>query len=133
MAFVGRSWVVRLTPEGALVAAAVVGVVRWVMMMGDPTGPLLLVLQISHAVTFGLAHLGMMTWITDRLEERLAASALALSNALVGGAAMASVMLASAALYPIWGGTTFALAAGFSAISLVAGLMLMGQRRGELE
>ena len=128
MAFAGRWLIARLSAEGALLAAGAVGIFRWSVMMADPTGAVLWAMQALHAMTFALAHLGMMAWVTERLDERLAASALALTNALVGGAAMAGVMLLSAALYPTWGGQTYLLAVILAAISMVGALFL---RRAE--
>lgn len=125
MMFAGRRLVRILSPEGALIGAGLCGALRFALMAGDPATPYLVVLQMLHAASFGLAHLGMMAFVSEKLPERMSASALALANSLVGGSLVALSMLGASLLYPQLGGLTYLTASAASAIAVVFGICLM--------
>ena len=124
MATVGGRLVQRIGPENAIVGGAICGAVRWTLMCFDPTGPSLWVLQILHAGTFGLTHLGMIAFISERLPSRYAGSAQGLAMSLVGGVLMAVSMYAVAATYPVLQGASYGICALLAVLSAIAGIVL---------
>lgn len=131
MALWGGALVRRLGPAGAISLSAGAGVARWSLMTVDPTGPLLWVLQASHALTFAAGHLGAVAFIVAAAPERLAGSAQGVFGAAAGGALMAAATAGAAAVYPWAGGGAFWIAAAMSLGGLVAARALARRWRGE--
>lgn len=80
-----RPILTRLRPEGALLIAAAVAVVRWALTayLDDPI-PLVAV-QVLHGVTFALFWLAGVQWISSRAPSAIAASAQSLFAATTYG------------------------------------------------
>ncbi|WP_161863561.1 MFS transporter [Algicella marina] len=121
----------RLGPVGALAGGAVAGIVRWSLMVFDPTGAMVWVLQSLHAFSFALGHLGAMAFIAAAVPERFGGTAQGAYTGLAGGLLTAAAMGASAALYPIFGGGTYLLAAAMSATGLLLFIGLARRWQGQ--
>lgn len=120
----GRRLAARVGPVAALAVSAGAGVLRWGLMVLDPSGPLLWLLQASHALTFALGHLATIAFLARALPERLSATAQGFVVSLAGGTAMAGAAALCGLLYPALGGLTWAVAAALSAAGLGLALLL---------
>jgi PPP family 3-phenylpropionic acid transporter len=126
----GSVIVARLGPVGAIALSGAAGILRWGIMMTDPTGVILWAAQALHIITYAVGHLGAIAFLAVAVEERLASTAQGLFGAAFGGLLTACAMAVSAQIYTGAGGMTFALAATMSAIGLAAALLLLRLWRG---
>lgn len=122
-AFGGR--VTRGAPATGLIALGVtLGAVRWIGMAFD-TGPVgVLLLQLLHAGSFGLVHLGTMKFLSLAVPARLAATGQSLFAVMAYGLGMGLVTLAIGPLYDAAGPRTYLLMAVLSGVSLALTLAL---------
>ncbi|TVQ57213.1 MAG: MFS transporter [Rhodobacteraceae bacterium] len=127
MVLIGGWITARLGPWGAFALSGAAGLARWTAMAFEPSLGALWLWQLTHALTFAPAHLGMIAFVAAAAPARLAASAQGVIGAGVGGATMAGATFLSAWIYPLAGAGVFALGVGLSAVGLAAALML---RRG---
>lgn len=130
MLTVGTAVIARMGPVGALALSGIGGVVRWGMMMTDPTGVWLWPIQGLHTLTFATGHLGAIAFITRAVPERYAAAAQGATGAMAVGGVMALGMALSAMLYPALGGRTYGLGVASSALGLVFCLWLARRWQG---
>lgn len=114
----------RVGPVAGLAVSAGAGVLRFGLMALDPSGPLLWVLQGSHALTFALGHLATIAFLARALPGRLSATAQGFVVSLAGGTAMAGAAALCGLVYPALGGLTWAVSAGLSAVGLGLALLL---------
>ena len=113
------TWAIeRLGAVRAMAVAGLAGVLRWGAMMADPTGFWLWALQGLHALTFAMAHLGTIAFISRAVPDRAAGAAQGATGAMAVGGAMALQMALAAALYPALGGGTYGIGAASSALGL---------------
>jgi PPP family 3-phenylpropionic acid transporter len=103
----GRRLVERLGPSGLTACAAIAAVVRWTVTACGPGLPVLAVVQLLHAATFGMQHLSAVQVLSRAVPAERAATAQALYNALGMGAPTGLMMLLAGALYARWGGLAF--------------------------
>lgn len=102
----GAHLIRRLGPRGLLLSAAGLAALRWAGTATTTSVPLLLLIQSSHAFTFGAAHLGLMDFVTRSVPPRLSTTALGLAAA-VSGLFSASLIFASGPLYDRFVGNAF--------------------------
>ncbi len=123
MLFALGGQIVRSAPATALIALGVaMGAVRWLGMAFD-TGPVgVLLLQLFHAGSFGLVHLGTMKFLGFAVPTRLAATGQSLFSVMAYGFGMGLVTLSIGPLYDLAGPLTYLLMTALSLISL--GLVL---------
>ncbi|MFO1106315.1 MAG: MFS transporter [Amaricoccus sp.] len=113
-------WVVhRLGAVGALTLSGVAGILRWGLMMTDPTGWLLWPLMAMHALTFAVGHLGAMAFIARAVPQRFGAAAQGAAAAMAAGLILSLGTMAAAALYPTLGGRTYGIGVAMSAIGVL--------------
>ncbi len=72
------AWLRRLGAANVLMLGAAAAFVRWTAMTFDPPLPVLILLQISHALSFAAAHLGAMFALEKFVPEGKSGSAQAL-------------------------------------------------------
>jgi PPP family 3-phenylpropionic acid transporter len=121
----GRAWVARLGSAGAMAIAALAGMLRWGSMAFAPPLPLLWPLQVLHALTFAIAHLGFMAFVAAAVPPRLAGSAQGAAVGAVTGLAMAGAALGGAAIVERFGtSAAYGLSAALSAASLAGAMAL---------
>jgi PPP family 3-phenylpropionic acid transporter len=98
---------------------AAAAVLRWALMAFDPPAWLLVLLQASHALTYGASHIGAVHFISRAVPERQAGTAQALYAAVVTLAAMIATQV-SGIVYPAAGASSYMFMAIIAAVGLVA-------------
>jgi PPP family 3-phenylpropionic acid transporter len=121
----------RLGAVGAMALGGGAGVLRWGMMMFDPTGWVLWPAQGLHALTFAAGHLGAIAFITQAIPARYGAAAQGATASMAVGILLALGMLAGAVIYPLLGGLSYGIGVGFSAVGLGFCWLLWRRWRGE--
>jgi PPP family 3-phenylpropionic acid transporter len=101
-------------------------------MMADPTGFWLWPIQGLHALTFAMAHLGAIAFISRAVPDRGSAAAQGATGAMAVGGVMALQMALAAAVYPRLGGGTYAIGVVSSALGLVFCLWLARRWQGQV-
>lgn len=129
---VSRKATERFTPGRLLVAAGLLGALRWAALAASTELAVLAVMQTLHAATFAVTHLAAMHYITRATPPGLSASMQSFYAALSGGLAMGGAMLLAGWLYDRAAGQAFL---GMAVVALVAvGLTLAaGLRRRPTE
>ena len=122
----------RFSPVQLIVAGAAASVLRWSVMAFNPPLALLLPLQLLHALTYGVTHLGAILFITRAVPSQGMGSAQALYAVVAGGVVLGLVGLAAGALYDSLGGGVYFLSAAVALIGLGAGVLLLKRWDGGL-
>jgi PPP family 3-phenylpropionic acid transporter len=118
--FLVGPWLLRrITPEMAMVIAALAAMLRWTVMSQTPTLLVLGFVQPLHGLTFALLHLACMRILVIITPVELAATAQAV-YAFGIGATSAMLTLASGFLYAGLGSASFLVMAGLALASLPA-------------
>jgi len=117
----------RLAPGTLMMAAGLLGCLRWTVTGLSSDIAALAAVQVLHAATFAATHLAAMHYITRTTPPRLAASMQSLYSALSGGLVMGGTMLLAGSLYESGPGLPFLAMAGLSlaaaVLAFVAGLL----------
>jgi MFS transporter, PPP family, 3-phenylpropionic acid transporter len=95
----GPALVTRLTSAGALIVAALAGLVRWAVMAQSAAVLALALVQPLHGLTFALLHLACMRLLARIVPPGLEGTAQALYGTVGIGAASAGLTLVSGVLY----------------------------------
>ena len=112
----------RLGPAGLLALGGAGGLLRWGLTGFVSSLPLLALLQLLHALTFGATHLGAMHHLARRSSGAQAATAQAVyATAVSSGQGL--LMLAAGALYGAAGGRAYLAMAAVAAVG--GGLALL--------
>ncbi len=127
----GAPLLARLGPARLLVLAGGAGVLRWTVMAGAVSLPLLLAVQLLHALTFGAAHLGAMHFMARALPEEWSSTGQSFYSAIVSGIGFGLVMAVSGQIYAALGAISYLVMAGIAAIGALAGSMLDRRWHGE--
>ncbi|CAA7623392.1 Major facilitator superfamily permease [Candidatus Terasakiella magnetica] len=123
--------VAKLGPGGLLLAAALGGVLRWIVLGACADLTWIAASQILHAATFGCAHLGAMHFLPRAVPPALSVRAQGLYAALAIGLLPGLITPLSGRLYDSLGGSAFFAMAGLSAGSAVLAWMLGRRWHGE--
>ncbi|MEQ1649979.1 MAG: MFS transporter [Hyphomicrobiaceae bacterium] len=118
----------RLGAANVLALGAAVAAVRWTAMVFDPSLPLLLLLQVSHAVSFGVAHLGAMFALEKYVPEGKGGTAQALLSVVTALTFAAATPFAARA-FASGGALGYAPMAVLSVLGLLAALALRQRLR----
>ena len=121
---VGGRLLRQLGPGGALVLAAVAGVVRWSTAARTAWFPAMGLVEPLHGFTFALVHLACMQVIAETVPARLAATAQAFYATIAMGAVPALVTLMSGQLYGRLGAGAFWPMAALCAAAIPLALKL---------
>lgn len=97
----------RFSPAMLIGIGGAAGLVRWTIMGFDPAFWLLPLLQCLHALTFGMAHLGIMQFLVRAVPPQLASTAQSTYSALAGGVVMAGATIGAGVLYEAAGGMAY--------------------------
>ncbi len=114
---VSRRLTQRFSPVTLLVAAGLLGGLRWAVTAATTELALLALVQTLHAATFAATHLAAMHYITRATPAALSASMQSFYSALSGGLAMGGAMLLAGRLYEAAPGFAFL---GMAALALAA-------------
>jgi len=122
----GRRLIEHLGPAGLTACAAAASAVRWTVTALAPPLPVLAVMQLLHAATFGMQHLAAMLVLSRTIPPERAATAQSLHSALGMGAPGGLLMLLAGFVYARYDGLAFLVMAaiGASALLLVRPLAL---------
>jgi PPP family 3-phenylpropionic acid transporter len=116
-----------LSPLGLIAVGAGAAIVRWIAMAFDPALPLLIALQILHALTFGATHIGTVHFIAQNIPPERAGTAQALQASVTAGIAMGGATLLAGQLYGPFGAKAYLAMAVLGVLGLAAAAM--AQRR----
>jgi PPP family 3-phenylpropionic acid transporter len=117
------------SPQGLVLAGAMIAGLRWTLMAFDPPAYALFVLQGMHAGSFAVTHMGTMRFIRQSVPPALAATGQGVYTALSAGVLTALAMFASGPLYAALGGLAYLAMAGMC----VASVALLFSPRGRLQ
>jgi MFS transporter, PPP family, 3-phenylpropionic acid transporter len=115
---IGPALVKRLTPAGALVMAALAGMLRWTVAAQTTDVIALGLIQPLHGITFALLHLACMHLIARIVPQGLEGTAQAIYGTIGIGAASALLTFVSGALYARVGAQGFWIMAALCAFAL---------------
>lgn len=121
---IGPALVARLTPRGAIVLAALAGVLRWAVMAQTTDVLALALVQPLHGLTFALLHLACMRLIARVVPHGAEGTAQALYATVGIGAATALLTFASGILYARLGPSGFWIMAALCTAALPLALRL---------
>ncbi|WP_169730577.1 MFS transporter [Hyphomicrobium nitrativorans] len=122
----------RWGPATLLVAAGCASLVRWALMAASPSLPLLVPLQLLHALTYGASHLAAMHFISRAVPEGAQGTAQALYATMAMGVVIGGATLASGRLYAEIGAEAYFAMAALAAIGLAAALFVRARWSGGL-
>src|SRR5262249_311208 len=120
-----------ITPIALLLIGAGGGVLRWSAMALTPPAPMLPVLQLLHAFSFGATHLGALALVARAARAGAAATAQGYLAVAIG-VTMAVAMAISGILYGRYGGLAYAamaITAGAGGLCAVLARMTESRRR----
>jgi PPP family 3-phenylpropionic acid transporter len=120
----GAPLVARLGPRGLLVLGGIAALLRWSGTAFAESLPLLALLQVMHAFTFGAVHLGAMHFLQRNVPSQLSATGQALYAAICSGIGFGVAMLASGALWSAAGPLAFAVMAAMGLAGAALALRL---------
>lgn len=107
-----------ITPLKLMAAGAVIGCLRWLLFsMELPLLPAL-ILQVMHAGSFALAHIGLMRFLRDVVPTERAASAQG-TFVIFNGLAMALATALAGRLVPALGADTYIVMSVFPILGLI--------------
>lgn len=118
----------QVSAAGLLMAGAGVAFLRWSAMAFDPPLAALIVLQITHGLTYGATHLAAIRFIERAAPDGAAATAQALYS-LAAGLALGLATLGGGWLYDRFGGGGYAVMALVALASFAASAALARMRR----
>jgi MFS transporter, PPP family, 3-phenylpropionic acid transporter len=107
-----------------IVIGTACGVIRWVVIGLEPPLVILFLVQMLHAGSFGLTHLGTMHYIRENVPDGMRNTVQGLYSALSGGILLSSTMWASGPLYGLLGGQAYFVMALYSAMAFGLALIL---------
>jgi PPP family 3-phenylpropionic acid transporter len=117
--------VARFGPAALLLAAALAGTIRWLVLGSTASLPLVAMAQLLHAATFGCAHLGAIHFISRAVPQSLSARTQGIFAAFAIGLAPGLITPFSGKLYESLDGGSFLAMAALSALSAVLAWALM--------
>lgn len=119
--FWGAAGVVRRVPPAWLIGLGGAGaILRWGVLAFDPPAWALPGLQLLHAATFGLTHLGAMQFLVRAVPPGLTSTAQAVHAALASGVLMAGATMAAGVVYAGFGGLAYLAMAGLGVLACAA-------------
>lgn len=91
-----------LQPAALVVIASLSAAARWVIMAQDPPLPVLAIVQLGHALSFGLTQVGIMGLMLHHVPSHVMARGQGYLTAC-GGIVAALASVTSGTIYGIWG------------------------------
>jgi len=122
--FWGASLLRHLGPLGLIALGGAAGMVRWTVTAVATAVPLIALVQLLHAFTFGAAHLGAMHHLARTVPDEQAATGQALYSAIVNSIGPSLIMLPMGALYAAAGGLAYLAMAPIAVAGSVIALRL---------
>lgn len=113
-----------LSPTALILIGAAGAVIRWSVTGLTDSLPILAVVQLLHAATFGATHLGAINFIMQRVPAALSATAMSLYGSVLSGLAMGASIFVSGPLYAAFGGGAYLAMAGIGGLGMVLALVM---------
>ena len=104
--------------ERLLVVGLAGGILRWIGTAFFTNEYVLLILQLSHGISFACGHLALMHFMRAHVPPNLRNTAQGIYAALAGGVLLSSITFMSGPIYEAYGGLGFLAMALISAIGL---------------
>lgn len=101
------TWLARWRPSSLLLLSAVGATLRWAMIYFFPSLTMFIVSQALHALSFGVAHIAFIRYITKALPQEQMANAQGLYSALAMSLSAAVLTLFGGMLYEVEPGLAF--------------------------
>jgi PPP family 3-phenylpropionic acid transporter len=114
----------RIGPVQLIMLGCGAAVVRWLLMGFDPPLALLVLLQISHSLTYTASHIGAIHFMSRVVPDQQAGTAQALYASVTGGIGLGGAMLIAGPLYASYGGRAYWAMAIIAAAALASSLAL---------
>jgi len=127
LALSGR-YLMRVRPELLILIGGVLSVVRWFAMALSPPLWALVFLQMLHAGSFALTHIGAIRIIHRETPEELHATGQTLYAALSGGLFIGIATLVSGFLYQEYGAYGYAAMAAVATMGMLAAIQMVRRR-----
>jgi PPP family 3-phenylpropionic acid transporter len=121
-----RGSVQRMGPVVLLMAGSGLGAFRWAAMALDPPFAMVVVLQILHAASYGMTHLGTIYYVRRFMDADYAGTAQGLFGAISGGVIMTGAIALAGWAYGAGAGQAYLYMAAMCVVSL---LLTFGLRR----
>lgn len=109
----------RVGPARLIALGGLACLIRWSLTAYTDALPVIVVLQILHAFTFGAAHLGAMYFIADRMPEDVSATAQTVYALLVSGLGIGLTSYLSGHLYGAYHGQAYLAMAAMGGIGMI--------------
>jgi MFS transporter, PPP family, 3-phenylpropionic acid transporter len=122
----GKRLIERFGPQMLVIGGAAGGALRWFLMSFDLNYSATLVVQMGHAISFAMLHLGTMHYMLKTVPPHLRNSAQGIYSACSGGIAMCVMMWFAGKLYEPLQGRTYLV---MMAVSLCAMSFALALRR----
>lgn len=119
------NWLRQFNPVRLIFVGTLIAIFRWVLTGQDPSVWVLIPVQLMHAFSFGLVHLGAMYFITNAIPSHLTATAQGLNATMTAGILMGALVLASGPLYKSIGVNGFFVMAVIAAVGALLTLALL--------
>jgi PPP family 3-phenylpropionic acid transporter len=126
---VGSAAIERLGAARLLALGAVAGAIRWTVAALTTSLPLLIFVQLLHALSFGASHLAAMYFLARNVPAGLAATAQGVYGAVAVGGVFGLTMLAAGSLYKALAGGAFFAMAGMCLVGAGAAFCLLAGDR----
>jgi PPP family 3-phenylpropionic acid transporter len=116
MMFLWRRANFRFSARHMILAAGIATLLRWTVMAFEPWLPVLYLVQLLHAVSYGMGYMGLVLFIANWTSEDVAAQAQGIAFVIVQSVTVVT-LLAFGALYDAFGTLAFLSAAGFGVLA----------------
>ena len=122
--FLGAPLLRRIGPLGLIALSGGAGLVRWTVTAFATAVPVIALVQLLHAFTFGAGHLGAMHYLARTVPDEQAATGQALYTAIVGSIGPGLIILPLGALYAAGGGLAYLAMAAIAVAGAIVSLRL---------
>lgn len=112
-------WLRRFNPVLLIIVGALAALLRWGVMGFEPALWCMVLMQLLHAFSFGLAHLGAIYFIGIAVPEKLSATAQGVYATMSMGVFMGSAVLLSGPLYDAVGSQGYFIMACIACLSVL--------------
>jgi len=125
-----RGSIERMGPVLLLLAGAGFGVLRWAGMAFDPPLAVVMLLQVLHAASYGMTHLGTIYYIRRFMDADFAGTAQGVFVAISGGVFMTSAIALAGWAYGASAALSYLWMAAMCGVALVLSLVLKARTAG---
>jgi PPP family 3-phenylpropionic acid transporter len=117
-------------PVLLLMAGAGFGVLRWAGMAFDPPLAIVLLLQVLHAASYGMTHLGTIYYIRRFMDADFAGTAQGVFVAISGGVLMTGAIALAGWSYGASAALSYLWMAAMCLVALLLGVVLKQRTKG---